>query len=275
MDTPAERRRSRAIALLGAGATFSSVLLGGVFWVAVAWHGSPVDSLTYVAAGQRLNVGHALYALIPDDWAVELNPPYWTVPLLSPPLVAVLARPFALFNTAGVEAWWLLMGIVLMATIGILAVRPPFATLAAVALLWNPIRVALDVGNLNSLIVAGLVASWWLTIVRAPGCWPRRPHHLPRSRFPHVRPGAWRKTASAGSSHSTALAALATTATIAAVFATRARPALSFVIAVVGILVSSPVINPYWPVLLLAVLAPLAWPMPRNRDSCALADRGI
>jgi hypothetical protein len=82
-----------------------------------------VDSLTYVAAGQRLNAGHALYSLSAGDWAVPLDPPYWTVPLLSPPIAGVLARPFALFGTAGIAAWWVLMGMILTATICILAVR--------------------------------------------------------------------------------------------------------------------------------------------------------
>jgi dolichol-phosphate mannosyltransferase len=323
MDTPAGGRRSGGVALLRAGATVGTVLLVGVLWAAVAWHGSPVDSLTYVAAGQRLNAGHALYSLSAGDWAVPLDPPYWTVPLLSPPIAGVLARPFALFGTAGIAAWWVLMGMSLTATICILAVRLPFITFALVAVLADPIRVSLDVGNLNSLILAGLVAIWWLTMVRgrdaAAGAvlgplvalklvpaltliwllglrrWRAATAALAAIAMSgavsllgagldahlaylgvvsHTYGPGLAQSSLGGITHSTALAALATIATIAAVLATRARPALSFVIAVVGLLVGSPVINHDWPVLLLAVLAPIAWPIRRSRTS-EFVDRGI
>lgn len=50
----------------------------------------PGDAFAYLAAGERLNDGHLLYALSPGDRPVVLKPPYWRIPFVSPPLLAVL-----------------------------------------------------------------------------------------------------------------------------------------------------------------------------------------
>jgi len=65
------------------------------------------DPWNYLAAAERLNAGHPLYLLSPGDRAVELHPPYWSVPLLSPPFIAVLWRPLAPFGDAAMIAWWI------------------------------------------------------------------------------------------------------------------------------------------------------------------------
>ena len=64
------------------------------------------DPWNYLAAGERLNAGHPLYALSSGDRPVELHPPFWSVPLLSPPFIAVLWRPLALFGDAAMVVWW-------------------------------------------------------------------------------------------------------------------------------------------------------------------------
>lgn len=64
------------------------------------------DPWNYLAAAERLNAGHPLYALSPGDRPVELHPPYWSVPLLSPPFIAVLWRPLARFGEAAMLVWW-------------------------------------------------------------------------------------------------------------------------------------------------------------------------
>jgi hypothetical protein len=56
----------------------------------------PGDAIVYLAGGERLNAGHLLYALSPGDRIVGIKPPFWTVPILSPPFMAVLFRPLAL-----------------------------------------------------------------------------------------------------------------------------------------------------------------------------------
>lgn len=88
----------------------SAVLLGTLF-ACIAFYGvhptSPdLDPWKYLAAGERLNAGHPLYALGPGDRPVLLVPPYWSVPLLSPPLIAVLWRPLALLGDAAMILWW-------------------------------------------------------------------------------------------------------------------------------------------------------------------------
>lgn len=65
------------------------------------------DLWNYLAAGERLNAGHPLYALSPGDRPVDLHPPYWSVPLLSPPFIAVVWRPLALFGEGAMIGWWL------------------------------------------------------------------------------------------------------------------------------------------------------------------------
>jgi hypothetical protein len=64
------------------------------------------DSWNYLAAAERLNAGHPLYALSSGDRPVELHPPFWSVPLLSPPFIAVLWRPLAPFGDVAMIAWW-------------------------------------------------------------------------------------------------------------------------------------------------------------------------
>jgi hypothetical protein len=64
------------------------------------------DPWNYLAAAERLNAGHPLYSLSPGDRPVELHPPYWSVPLLSPPFIAVLWRPLAPFGDGAMVAWW-------------------------------------------------------------------------------------------------------------------------------------------------------------------------
>jgi len=64
------------------------------------------DPWNYLAAAERLNAGHPLYALSTGDRPVELHPPYWSVPLLSPPFIAVMWRPLAPFGDAAMLAWW-------------------------------------------------------------------------------------------------------------------------------------------------------------------------
>src|SRR3954468_15126551 len=61
------------------------------------------DAWNYLAAGERLNAAHPLYALSPGDRAIQLLPPYWTVPLLAPPPITVLWRPLALLGDSAMN----------------------------------------------------------------------------------------------------------------------------------------------------------------------------
>lgn len=126
----------------------------------------PGDAFVYLAAGERLNAGHLLYALSPGDRPVDLNPPLWTVPLVSPPPIAVLWRPLAaLPNELGVYVWWAAQVAALGTTLVMLARRQPVLTAAAMVVLLIPTVYEIGVGNVNSFLLLGLVMTWRWTLM--------------------------------------------------------------------------------------------------------------
>jgi Glycosyltransferase family 87 len=123
----------------------------------------PGDAYIYYYAGQRLNDGHLVYALLPGDHQIGYEPPFFTVPLLSPPPIAVLFRPLAaLPNESGVYMWWIATIVVLAAVILWMLRERPILVGLAVLVLSIPIVYQIGVGNLNGLIVAGIVGAWYL-----------------------------------------------------------------------------------------------------------------
>jgi hypothetical protein len=123
----------------------------------------PGDSFTYLAAGERLNAGHLLYALLPGDRPVDVHPPFWTVPFLSPPPMGVLMRPFALLpGDTGAYAWWAACLISIGAVLAALLRRRPATTSAAVIVLAIPIAYEIGVGNVNGLLLGAAIACWIL-----------------------------------------------------------------------------------------------------------------
>src|SRR6266540_1619642 len=100
----------------------------------------PGDAMVYLAAGERLNAGHPLYAISAGDRPVGLQPPHWTVPLLSPPFIAVLLRPVALLPPdVGAYVWWA-------------------AAVAAIGAV--PLAYQIAVGNVNAFLLLGSVLVW-------------------------------------------------------------------------------------------------------------------
>lgn len=125
----------------------------------------PGDAFTYLAAGERLNDGHALYALSPGDRPVGLKPPFWTVPLLSPPPIAVLFRPLALLpDDVGPYVWWAVCIVAIVGTMVVMLRRRPILVGAAIVVLSIPIVYEIGVGNLNGLLVAGIAGAWLLLV---------------------------------------------------------------------------------------------------------------
>jgi glycosyl transferase family 87 len=123
----------------------------------------PGDAYIYFYAGERLNAGHEVYALMPGDHQIGFEPPFFTVPLLSPPPIAVLFRPLAaLPNEIGVYVWWIATILALAATILVMLRHRPILVGLAVLVLSIPIVYQIGVGNLNGLIVAGTVGAWYL-----------------------------------------------------------------------------------------------------------------
>ena len=121
----------------------------------------PGDAFSYLAAGERLNAGHQLYALVPGDRPVDLNPPLFTVPLVSPPPIAVVFRAFALLpDGSGAYAWWVCQLLALAASLVMLARRRPLLLAGAMLVLLIPTVYEIGVGNLNSFLLLGSILTW-------------------------------------------------------------------------------------------------------------------
>jgi hypothetical protein len=125
---------------------------------------TPIDSYNYLAAGERLNAGHDLYAIGEGDRFIPAKPPFWLVPLPNPPLIAVLWRPLAaLPNELGLMLWWTGSIAAAIAAIVLLFERRPLLTVAVVAVLAVPLTVILGVGNVDAFRL--LITIWiWLLV---------------------------------------------------------------------------------------------------------------
>ena len=160
-------RSRRLMAVLGVGIGLVAALglaYGIVYWFTKG--AFPGDTLTYYLAGLRLDSGHALYDLRPDDvWLYE-RPEF---PLYGPPLVAVLWRPLAAIPGGwGIIVWLILMAFVtLSAVIYILLGTRGWAGLLVIPLIPS-LTLLIGVGNVDALVLAGSIAAWSLT---ASGRW--------------------------------------------------------------------------------------------------------
>jgi hypothetical protein len=121
------------------------------------------DAQTYLAAGERLNAGHPLYALSPGDRPVMLRPPYWTAPLLSPPLIAVIWRPLAaLPSETGIAVWWITSIAIILVTVAAAARRAILPAGLALLILFPSFVGELEVANVNGYLLGGTVLAWLL-----------------------------------------------------------------------------------------------------------------
>ena len=112
------------------------------------------DTIAYLWTGLRLNAGLPMYA--PRD----LGPGYAPVEIFSPPLVGALFRPIVLLpNAQGI--WVGAMALVLGLTGVLIVLRVPPAGLIIVALAPE-IGLSIMVGNIDAVVIAGLIATWWL-----------------------------------------------------------------------------------------------------------------
>ncbi len=266
------------------------------------------DAYAYLAAGERLNAGHHLYVLQPGDRPVAISPPFWTVPLLSPPIVGVLWRPLAAMpDELGIVVWLASAYAALLGGILWLWRRNAVAASVGLALLSVPIAIELGLGNVNAFLLAGTIALWALRDRPASGvilgamvavkAWPVLLVVW------LVGQGSWKTLGYAaatavlltlagvvGSSIADATTYLeivagvhlsafspswlldlpwlwAVTAIVgsACTLLLRRRPGVSFAVAVVTMVLGSPVVNPNTYAVLLAALAPI-----RERPSDAI-----
>lgn len=118
------------------------------------------DAVTYLAAGERLNVGHSLYGpLKPDDRPVLIDPSFFHSPLVSPPTIAVIWRPFAAMPY-GLTVWLALVWVSLLGTVGWLVYRTGLLGLAMALLLSEPVGNQLAIGNVTAFFPTLLVLCW-------------------------------------------------------------------------------------------------------------------
>lgn len=121
----------------------------------------PGDAFVYLGAGERLNAGHPLYAISPGDRPIGVEPPFWTVPLLSPPPIAVLWRPLAALPwELGVYVWWAIDLAAIALAIGLMVRRRPLLVAAGITVVSVPLVYEIGVANMNGLILLGLVLAW-------------------------------------------------------------------------------------------------------------------
>ncbi len=118
-----------------------------------------IDANTYLAAGERLNVGHPLYSLSPGDRPVLFVEGTSTAALLSPPPIAAIWRPIAAVSW-GYEAWVAACWVALLGTVAYLVLRlGMLAVLAAIALSFG-IGQQLADANVTSFFPGLLILSW-------------------------------------------------------------------------------------------------------------------
>lgn len=116
------------------------------------------DASTYLAAGERLNEGHALYALEPGDRPVLLLDNY-PVPLVSPPPIAAIWRPLAAIPF-GLALWVAAAWATLLGTVAYLVMRIGLRAAVVAAALSFPIGEQLVAANLTAFFPGLLVLTW-------------------------------------------------------------------------------------------------------------------
>lgn len=120
------------------------------------------DTWAYAAAGERLNAGHPLYSVGPDDRPVDLEPPYWTIPLVSPPPIAVAWRPLAALGPIAWVVWWLGGLVSCLALVAWILVRGSALSIAGLILVSPAVTQAAISGNANAYLIPLIFVVWRL-----------------------------------------------------------------------------------------------------------------
>ena len=120
------------------------------------------DAGNYYAAGERLNVGHSLYAYGPGD-RHELELLFGLPsPYLYPPLIGVLFRPVAAFLPYApvVVAFWIGGMMAFLAFLGWLLWRGSAVTAIGILILIVPLVETAWSGNVSTFITIAITLSW-------------------------------------------------------------------------------------------------------------------
>jgi len=123
------------------------------------WARPDGDPWNYLAAGERLNAGHPLYELSPGDRPVVIAPPFWTVPLLAPPPIAVFWRPLALLGESSMLLWGLAG---LIGVLGSAVFLARHSALLVVAILGIDLSLTVLSGNASAVVLPMLIGAWAL-----------------------------------------------------------------------------------------------------------------
>jgi hypothetical protein len=152
-----QARRLLGVAAGGLGAL---LLIGGVSLWFLEWRFYPIDTLTYYLAGTRLNAGHLLYDLGPGDpWYAEM-PEY---PLFSPPFIAVAWRPLAAIpGQLGMLIWIVSMAFAATYAVIIALIGTRGWAGLLVAALTPSLVLLIGVGNVDALVLLGTIGAWRL-----------------------------------------------------------------------------------------------------------------
>jgi glycosyl transferase family 87 len=121
------------------------------------------DAGNYYAAGERLNVGHSLYAYGPGD-RHELELLFGLPsPYLYPPLIGVLFRPIASFLPYApvVVAFWAAGMIAFLAFLGWLLYRGGTTIAVGILLLLVPLVETAWSGNVSTFITIAIILAWF------------------------------------------------------------------------------------------------------------------
>ena len=121
------------------------------------------DAGNYYAAGERLNVGHSLYAYGPGD-RHELELLFGLPsPYLYPPLIGVLFRPIAAFLPYApvVVAFWAAGMIAFLAFLGWLLYRGGTTIAVGILLLLVPLVETAWSGNVSTFITIAIILAWF------------------------------------------------------------------------------------------------------------------
>lgn len=139
------------------------LLLFAVQALAVGLSGRSGDVVTYLSAGERLNAGHHLYQLGPGDRSLVPAALSATInaPLLSPPPVAILWRPLALFGDGVMPVWSIAAGLAYALSVAWVVWRFPPALLALLPFL-DGYGWAVAIGNVNAFLAPGILGIWKL-----------------------------------------------------------------------------------------------------------------
>lgn len=130
------------------------------FWLSYASAQTPGDTHNYILAGLRLNAGHLIYSYSPGDERALVISSGADYPLFSPPLIAVIFRLIVLLPANGQYIWWAGMDALELLAIFALVRRTPFVTGLALIPLSLSIGLVMEVGNVDCLVLAGLLLAW-------------------------------------------------------------------------------------------------------------------